>query len=94
MTGAGTNFSSVDAKFQLRNKKQIHGFNIVLYQSKIILQPIFILIKLSTIEIILSFIFYFFKFCMCVWKLWFFFFFEKEVVVILIGKNPSIDMLF
>lgn len=35
VTGAGTNFSSVDAKFQLRNKKQIHGFNIVLYQSKI-----------------------------------------------------------
>ena len=78
VTGAGTNFSSVDAKFQLRNIKQIHGFNFVLYQSKIILQPIFILIKLSTIEFILFLIF-----CVCV-----------EVVVILVDKNPLVDMLF
>ena len=73
VTGAGTNFSSVDAKFQLRNKKQIHGFNFVLYQSKIILQPIFILIKLSTLEFILSSSSFFFIFlfvclliCVCV----------------------------
>ena len=65
VTGAGTNFSSVDAKFQLRNIKQIHGFNFVLYQSKIILQPIFILIKLSTLEFILSSSSFFFYFFVC-----------------------------